>query len=162
MEKIVVLGVGNILMQDEGFGVRVVEEITRRYTFPEQVQLLDGGTLGMELLRFITGAEGLLIIDAVNGDSSPGSVYYFANEEVKRYFKQKVSMHELGVQDVLTALDLLEQPIKELAVLGVQPAVIDIGLELSETVQMAMEQAIAQTLAVLEAWGIKGLCRQSN
>lgn len=75
MEKIVVLGIGNILMQDEGFGVRVVEELTRRYTFPDTVEVLDGGTLGMELLRFIKGADRLLIIDAINGGSEPGAFF---------------------------------------------------------------------------------------
>lgn len=157
MKKIVVLGVGNILMQDEGFGVRVIEEITRRYTFPEHVQILDGGTLGMELLRFIAGVDCLLIIDAVNGGGQPGEFYQFANEEVKVYFKQKVSMHELGVQDVLTALELLAEPVKEIVVLGVQPAVIDIGLELSQIVQPTIEQAVLRTLAVLDSWGINYL-----
>ncbi len=157
MEKIVVLGVGNILMQDEGFGVRVVEELTRRYTFPDNVQVLDGGTLGMELLRFIKGADRLLIIDAVNGGGVPGTFYQFANEEVKAYFKHKVSMHELGIQDVLAALELLEQPVKEVVVLGVQPAVIDVGLEVSETVQPGVEKACIKSLDVLGSWGINSL-----
>ena len=157
MEKIVVLGIGNILMQDEGFGVRVIEELTRRYTFPDTVQVLDGGTLGMELLRFIKGADRLLIIDAVNGGSEPGDFFQFANEEVKAYFKHKVSMHELGIQDVLAALEVLEEPVKDVVVLGVQPAVIDIGLELSEIVQPSVEIAISRTLSVLGSWGINSL-----
>lgn len=157
MEKIIVLGIGNILMQDEGFGVRVVEELTRRYTFPDSVQVLDGGTLGMELLGFIKGADRLLIIDAVNGGEAPGTFYRFANEEVKAYFKHKVSMHELGIQDVLSALELLEQPVKDVVVLGVQPAVIDVGLELSQIVQSRVEQTLSQTINVLGSWGINYL-----
>ncbi|MDF2568532.1 MAG: hybD 1 [Sporomusa sp.] len=157
MEKTVVLGVGNILMQDEGFGVRVVEELTRRYTFTDNVQVLDGGTLGMELLRFISGANRLLIIDAVNGDGAPGKLYQFANEEVKAYFKHKVSMHELGIQDVLAALELIEQPISDIVVIGIQPAVIDVGLELSEVVQPGVDKAAAKTIEVLRSWGINCL-----
>ena len=157
MEQIVVLGIGNILMQDEGFGVRVVEELTWRYTFPDTVQVLDGGTLGMELLRFIKGADRLLIIDAINGGSEPGTFFQFANEEVKAYFKHKVSMHELGIQDVLAALEVLEEPVKDVVVLGVQPAVIDVGLELSEIVQASVDNAIWRTLSVLDSWGIN--CR---
>ncbi|HWR41513.1 HyaD/HybD family hydrogenase maturation endopeptidase [Sporomusa sp.] len=157
MEKIIVLGVGNILMQDEGFGVRVVEELTRRYIFPDNVQVLDGGTLGMELLRFITGADRLLIIDAVNGGGEPGELYQFANEEVKAYFKNKVSMHELGIQDVLAALELLEQPVNDVVVLGIQPAVIDVGLELSEIVQPGVVMAAARVLDILRSWGINCL-----
>ncbi|SMC82364.1 HyaD/HybD family hydrogenase maturation endopeptidase [Sporomusa malonica] len=157
MEKIIVLGVGNILMQDEGFGVRVVEELTRRYAFPDNVQVLDGGTLGMELLRFIAGADRLLIIDAVNGGCAPGEFYQFANEEVKAYFRDKVSMHELGIQDVLAALELIEEPVKEVVVLGIQPAVIDVGLELSEIVQPGVDKAAAKTIEVLRSWGINCL-----
>jgi hydrogenase maturation protease len=157
MGKIVVLGIGNILMQDEGFGVRVVEELTRRYTFPDTVEVLDGGTLGMELLRFIKGADRLLIIDAINGGSEPGAFFQFANEEVKAYFKHKVSMHELGIQDVLAALEVLEEPVKDVVVLGVQPAVIDVGLELSEIVQASVDNAICRTLRVLDSWGINCL-----
>ena len=157
MEKIIILGVGNILMQDEGFGVRVVEELTRRYRFPDNVQVLDGGTLGMELLRFVTGADRLLIIDAVSGGGSPGDLYYFANDEVKAYFKNKVSLHELGIQDVLAALELLEQPVREVVILGIQPAVIDVGLELSETVQPGVAATAGRVLDILQGWRINSL-----
>lgn len=157
MDKVVILGVGNILMQDEGFGVRVVEELARRYTFPDNVEILDGGTLGMELLRFITGTTRLLIIDAVNAGGKAGDFYHFANEEVKIYFKHKVSMHELGIQDVLAAIELLGQPIQEIVVLGVQPAVIDVGLELSETVKPCTFKVMNKTLEVLRSWGYKPL-----
>jgi hydrogenase maturation protease len=124
---------------------------------PDNVQVLDGGTLGMELLRFIDGADRLLIVDAVDGDGLPGKFYRFTNDEVKKYFKKKVSMHELGVQDVLTALELLEKPVSEVVILGVQPAVIDVGLELSPVVQSAMQPAIARTVEVLDSWGINCL-----
>jgi hydrogenase maturation protease len=157
MEKIIVLGVGNILMQDEGFGVRVVEELTRRYRFPDNVQVLDGGTLGMELLRFITGADRLVIIDAVSGGGEPGELYRFANEDVKAYFKNKVSLHELGIQDVLAALELLEQPVQEIVIFGIQPAVIDVGLELSETVQPGIAVTASQVVDILRSWSINCL-----
>ncbi|QDR80183.1 HyaD/HybD family hydrogenase maturation endopeptidase [Sporomusa termitida] len=157
MEKIIILGVGNILMQDEGFGVRVVEELTRRYRFPDNVQVLDGGTLGMELLRFVTGADRLLIIDAVSGGGSPGDLYQFANEEVKAYFKNKVSLHELGIQDVLAALELLAQPVREVVILGIQPAVIDVGLELSEAVQPGVAATADRVLTILQDWRINSL-----
>ncbi|MBP2634990.1 MAG: hybD 1 [Firmicutes bacterium] len=161
MEKVVVLGVGNILMQDEGFGVRTIEELSRRYVFPDNVEVLDGGTLGMELLRFIDGADRLLIIDAVNGDGQPGTCYQFSNEEVKSYFKKKVSMHELGIQDVLTALELLEKPVNDVVILGVQPAVIDVGLELSPVVQATVPPTVESVIDVLDSWGIKGDLNQT-
>lgn len=156
MEKVVVLGIGNILMQDEGFGVRTIEELGQRYAFPDNVEVLDGGTLGMELLRFIDGADRLLIIDAINGDGPPGTFYQFSNEDVKAYFKKKVSMHELGIQDVLAALEMLEKPVKDVVILGIQPAVIDVGLELSPTGQNAVPHTVKNIIGVLDSWGIKG------
>ncbi|MBP1765835.1 MAG: hydrogenase expression/formation protein [Firmicutes bacterium] len=99
-DKITVLGVGNILLQDEGVGVRVVEEMTRRFAFPENVEVLDGGTLGMELMRFLLGTDKLIIIDAIDGSLPPGSIYEFEKENVKKYFREKVSVHDLGIQDV--------------------------------------------------------------
>ncbi|HWR40284.1 MAG TPA: HyaD/HybD family hydrogenase maturation endopeptidase [Patescibacteria group bacterium] len=152
-EQITVLGVGNILMQDEGFGVRVVEDLQQCCAFPSHVQVLDGGTLGMELLRFLTQTDRLVIVDAVNGSQPHGSLYEFSGAEVRAYFKEKVSMHELGVQDVLAALDLLERPVRELVVLGVQPAVVDVGLELSPTVAECVVPVREKVLAWLRRWG---------
>lgn len=157
MKEITVLGIGNILMQDEGFGVRVVEGLTQRYAFPDNVQVLDGGTLGMELLRFISGSKRLLIIDAVDGDKSPGDFYQFSHHQVKAYFKQKVSLHELGIQDVLAALEIIEQPISDVTILGVQPAVIDVGLELTEVIKPKVDKAVNQTISILRDWGINCL-----
>jgi len=98
MKQITVLGIGNILLQDEGFGVKVVDELQRRYRFPDSVQVLDGGTLGIELMRFITGCEKLLVIDAIAGDGPPGSFYRLAGEAMQAYFTDKVSLHELGIR----------------------------------------------------------------
>lgn len=155
MEQITILGVGNILMQDEGFGVRVVEELLHQYTFPENVQVLDGGTLGMELLRFLVGTDKLVLIDAVAGGLPPGSLYQFNHDEVKAYFKDKVSMHELGIQDVLAVMEVLEKPAKEIRILGVQPLAIDIGLTLTPIVADAVENVVEKLLLVLKEWQVE-------
>jgi hydrogenase maturation protease len=155
MEKIIILGIGNILLRDEGFGVRVVEELTRRYRFPENVQVLDGGTLGMELLRYLMGADKLVLVDAVAGELPPGSLYEFKNEAVKAYFKEKVSMHELGIQDVLAALDILEKPIKEVMIIGVQPLSMEIGLELTTLLFPVVNQAVDKVIQVLTSWQVE-------
>jgi hydrogenase maturation protease len=155
MEKIIVLGIGNILLRDEGFGVRVVEELTRRYRFPENVQVLDGGTLGMELLRYLMGADKLVLVDAVAGELPPGSLYEFKNEAVKAYFKEKVSMHELGIQDVLAALDILEKPIKEVMIIGGQPLSMEIGLELTAVLLPVVNQAVNRVVQVLTSWQVE-------
>lgn len=155
MEQITVLGVGNILMQDEGFGVRVVEQLQAQYSFPNNVQILDGGTLGMELLRFLVGTDRLILVDAVNGGSPPGSCYQFNHDEVKAYFKDKVSMHELGIQDVLAVLEVLEKPAKEIKILGVQPLTVDIGLELTPLVAGVVDSTVDKLLMVLQEWQVE-------
>ena len=149
------LGVGNILMQDEGFGVRVIEELLSRYSFPENVQVLDGGTLGMELLRFLIDTDKLILVDAVSGDLPPGSIYQFNHDEVKTYFKEKVSMHELGIQDVLEVIEVLEKPAKEIRILGVQPLTIDIGLEMTTIVTEAVEHVVEKVLLLLKEWQVE-------
>ncbi len=154
-EKITVLGVGNILMQDEGFGVRVVEKLLAEYSFPEYVQILDGGTLGMELLRFLLETDKLILVDAVNGGLPPGSLYQFDHDQVKAYFKEKVSMHELGIQDVLAILEVVGKPTKEIRVLGVQPEVLDIGLELTPLVAETLEDVVEKLLFILSEWQVE-------
>lgn len=157
MEQITILGVGNILMQDEGFGVRVVEQLLREYTFPDNVQVLDGGTLGMELLRFLIGTDKLILVDAVSGGLPPGSLYQFNHDEVKAYFKEKVSMHELGIQDVLAVMEVLEKPAKEIRILGVQPLTIDIGLEMTPIVTGNVENVIEKLLLILKEWQVEAV-----
>lgn len=155
MKQITVLGVGNILMQDEGIGVRVVEQLLRQYTFPPNVQVLDGGTLGMELLRFLVGTDKLILVDAVAGNLPPGSLYQFRNDEVKAYFKEKVSMHELGIQDVLSVMDVLEKPVQEIMILGVQPLTIDIGLEMTPLVGKTVGIIVQKVLLALKNWQVE-------
>ena len=101
--EITVLGIGNIVLRDEGFGVRVAEYLMAHYTFPDRVQVLDGGTLGMELLRFVAGTKRLLLLDAVRGDKAPGETYRLAGTEVKAHFQDKLSAHEIGIQVDISA-----------------------------------------------------------
>lgn len=155
MKLTTVLGIGNILLRDEGFGVRVVEELTRRYRFPAAVQVLDGGTLGMDLLRFIAGSERLVIVDAIAGGGPPATFYRLAGEEVKAYFRDKVSLHELGIKDVLAVLAATDRPVAEVVVLGVEPASLDIGLDLTPEVAAAVEPVAAAVIAELAAWQLE-------
>ena len=155
MKPITVLGIGNILLQDEGYGVRVVENLSKRYRFPDDVQVLDGGTLGMELVRFLAGTKRLLIVDAINGDSPPGTFYRLTGEEVQAYFQEKVSMHELGIKDVLAVLGVTGQPVEEVVIIGVQPESLDIGLDLTPAVAATMDRVIAAGLAELVRWQVE-------
>lgn len=152
---ITVMGIGNILLQDEGFGVRVIDELHRRYSFPANVQVIDGGTLGMDLLRFVTGTTQLLVIDAIAGGGPPGTYYRFTGAEVNVYFQDKVSLHELGIKDVLATLEILDQPVDEVVVLGVEPAVLLLGLELTPVVAATVDTAVDAVIAQLAEWKVE-------
>lgn len=103
--RILVLGVGNILLSDEGIGVRVIEALEQRYVMPEGVEVLDGGTAGMELLEAMANRTHLIIVDAiVSRKSEPGALLLLRDEEVPVLFNNKISPHQLGLSDVLSAL----------------------------------------------------------
>lgn len=155
MKPITVLGIGNILLSDEGFGVRVVERLQAQYRFPETVQVLDGGTLGMDLLPFLMGTERLLIIDAIDGEKEPGGCYELSGAAVEAYFRDKVSMHELGIQDVLGVLNILEKPIQEVVICGIQPASLELCTEMTPLIQDAVEPMQARVLEILADWQVE-------
>jgi len=152
--RVLLLGVGNVLLSDEGLGVRLVEELRRRYRFSPDVELIDGGTLGIDLLYFIEGFDRLLLVDAVLGGSPPGTLYRFEGEEVKAYFRKKVSAHELGIQEVLAIAQMLGKAPKEIVLLGMEPESLEISLELSESVRSRFEELISAVLRELERWGV--------
>ena len=156
---IAVLGVGNVLLSDEGFGVRVLQELAKWFDFEPQIRLIDGGTLGWDLLNFLQGVEKLILIDAIDGKTIPGTFFVFKNEEVKKYFKRKVSGHEAGIQEVLAWFDLMGKPIKEVTVIGVQPQSLETGLELTPLVEKLVPKAVEEVLKQLQEWNIKVIKR---
>ncbi len=159
-ERIVVLGIGNTILSDEGLGVKALDVLKESYSFRPSVELLDGGTIGIDLLYFIEEADRLLVLDAVSGGKPPGSVYVFEHDEVKKYFRNKVSMHEIGFQEVMALLDLKGKELKEVVVMGIEPKVIDIGTELSPEVESAMPNLIDKALSRLEGWGVEVLLKE--
>ena len=152
---VTVLGIGNIILRDEGFGVRAVEYLEEHYRFSSDVRLLDGGTLGPELLHFLTGTEKLLILDAVSGDGAPGTVYRFENDAVMAHFQEKVSSHEIGIQDVLAWLTVTDRAIPNVVVLGMQPYDLSAGLTLSSPMEAALPAFAQRAAEELRAWGVR-------
>ena len=151
---VTVLGIGNIILRDEGFGVRAMEYLEEHYSFPQEVRLLDGGTLGPELLHFVTGTEKLLILDAVAGDAAHGTVYRFENDAVMAHFQEKMSSHEIGIQDVLAWLTVTDRAIPNVVVLGMQPYEVAAGLTLSSEMAAALPAFAHRAVEELIRWGI--------
>ena len=152
---ILVLGLGNTIMTDDGFGVRVVEALSSRFRFHGDVTLFDGGTLGHDLLPHLEEIQKLLIIDALQMQAPPGQVFRLEGEEVPRAFASKLSVHQMGVQDLLAVSELMGHLPPELVVWGVQPECIEMGTELTQTVAAALEPAIVGVVKELRRWGVE-------
>lgn len=152
--KILVLGLGNTIMTDDGFGVEVVTTLASRYHFQGSVQLLDGGTLGLDLLPYLEGVEALLIVDALDMRAAPGQIFRLAGDEVPRAFASKLSVHQMGLQDLLAVAELLGHVPRDLVVWGVQPESIEMGTALTATVAAAVEPVVTRVLDELRRWGV--------
>jgi hydrogenase maturation protease len=151
-----VLGIGNILYADEGFGIRAVEALHARYALPDSVRVMDGGTQGIFLLPWVRSATRLLILDAVDFGMAPATLRLVRGDDVPRYMgAKKVSMHQAGFQEVLASADLTGSLPAELALVGVQPKLLnDYGGSLTDGVRAQIEPAIALACRVLTDWGV--------
>jgi hydrogenase maturation protease len=152
--SILVLGLGNSIMTDDGFGVRAVNTLSSRYHFQGEVTLVDGGTLGLDLLPYLEGVESLLIIDALNMRKEPGRIFRLEGEEVPRAFASKLSVHQMGLQDLLAVAELQGHVPSRLVVWGVQPESIEMGTVLTKAVESAVEPVVQNVLEELQTWGV--------
>jgi hydrogenase maturation protease len=152
-----VLGLGNILWADEGFGVRTVEALNAAYRFPDDVRLMDGGTQGIFLLPWVRAAKRLLILDAIDFGLEPGELRVMHQEDVPRFMGvKKVSMHQAGFQEVLMSAQLADEFPEKISLVGVQPELLDdYGGSLRPVVRDRIPEAVAAAIAVLRDWGVK-------
>jgi hydrogenase maturation protease len=152
-----VLGIGNLLWADEGFGVRCVERLNAEYEFADTVRVMDGGTQGIFLLPWVRSATRLLIFDAIDFGLEPATLKLISGDDVPRYMgAKKVSMHQAGFQEVLSSAQLSGEFPSELALVGVQPELLnDYGGSLTDKVKAQVEPAVALACKVLRQWGIE-------
>ncbi|HEX6736150.1 MAG TPA: HyaD/HybD family hydrogenase maturation endopeptidase [Azonexus sp.] len=160
-KRILVLGIGNLLWADEGFGVRCVEALHAGWSFPDHVTLMDGGTQGLYLLPYVQEADCLLVFDAVDYGDAPGSLRVVVGDEVPRFMgAKKMSLHQTGFQEVLMAAELTGKLPGELVLLGVQAEELeDYGGSLRPSVRAQMVPALNRALDWLERWGVSGRLR---
>jgi len=163
MEKrILVLGIGNLLWADEGFGVRCVEALNAGWCFPGNVTVMDGGTQGLYLLPYVQEADCLLVFDAVDYGDRPGDLREVVGDQVPRFMgAKKMSLHQTGFQEVLAAAALTGKLPGELVLIGVQPEELeDYGGSLRDVVKAQMAPALNLALDWLERWGVVGSIRE--
>lgn len=155
--SILVLGIGNVLWADEGFGVRCVEALASAVALPEHVRLLDGGTQGLYLLPFLEEAEALLVFDAIDYGLEPGTLKLVRDGEVPAFMgARKMSLHQTGFQDVIATAQLLGRCPHKLTLIGCQPVELeDYGGGLRPQVAAAIPGALDLARAELAAWGVE-------
>src|SRR3990172_52879 len=153
--SVLVLGLGNILLQDEGVGVRVVEQLQRRYRIAGAVEVLDGGTAGMSLLEHIRNRDHLIVVDAVKTGQVPGTVITLSGDEVPAFFQSRVSPHQMGLADMLAALELMGEKPADVTVIGVEPKDLDVGLELSDLISARMDALVERLVGKLRSLGLE-------
>lgn len=151
---ILVLGIGNLVMSDDGIGVRVVQRLAERYRFPAGVTLLDGGTLGLDLLPKLEGVTRLLVLDAIETGGRPGTVVRLADDEIPIAMATKISPHQMGLKDLLSVAMLMGFDPEEMVLWGVQPERIEMGMELSPAVAARLDTMEENVLRELGRWGI--------
>lgn len=149
-----IIGLGNILLKDEGVGVHTVNAIRERYSFSPDVEIIDGGTLGLDLLHFFEGKDQVLILDAVDFHKEPGYIGVLDDENIPSALFAKLSVHHIGLSDVLFAAKLLNFTPAKLRLIGIQPESIEVGLDMTASISGKMDQLIDLVIQTLKEWNI--------
>ena len=155
VKNILVIGMGNVLMQDEGVGVRAVEELESRYIIPEGVAVVDGGTAGMELFDPIRNCDQLIVADAINTGDAYGTLVRIANEDVPAFFQTKLSNHQLGLSDLLALLTLKGEVPKHIAIIGMVPHSLENKLGLTPEATMGLAGMVNMLVDELAELGVE-------
>jgi hydrogenase maturation protease len=151
----IVLGLGNTLNRDEGLGVHAVRALeTRLGKSARQVEFLDGGVLGLNLLPWVEECSHLLVLDAINACQQPGTLIELKREEIPLYSGIKLSDHQVTFQEVLGLAAFRGCLPSELYMIGIQPADLAVGTELSPTVLATLPQMIEQAIKILQEWNL--------
>lgn len=154
--KIAILGVGNTLLKDEGVGVRVVQELERSYSFPPEIDVIDGGTSGPHLLDLFSDYDDIIIIDVVKGGEKPGTIYRFSLDQISGETGMGLSIHQMGVFEVFSQARLLgKEP--RVTVIGIEP--LDMsgwGMELSPVIEQKIPRLIQLIIEELYTRQITG------
>jgi hydrogenase maturation protease len=150
----VVLGIGNILNRDEGVGVRALEELRRRSDPVPQLELVDGGVMGLALLPLVEECADLLVLDAIDAGEEPGSLIELGGDDIRLFTGIKMSEHQITFQEVLGLALIRDRLPARLHLLGVQPADVAIGLEMSPAVAATVPALLDRAVAVLGRWGL--------
>ncbi len=153
--KILFIGLGNILLRDDGVGVHVIRRLQEKYCLTPYVEVIDGGTMGLDLLPFFETADKVLIVDAVDFGIKPGHIGEIENDEIPNFVRSKFSVHQIGLSDLLSVLKMMDIRPSKICLIGIQPESIDAGLNMTDRISLKMDQVINMAIRKLEEWGVR-------
>lgn len=158
-----VIGIGNILWADEGFGVRAVEAYHKKFSDDQRVRVIDGGTLGAYLINEVMDAKRVLIFDCCDFRDKPGALKLLRNEDIALWSSTKISAHQAGMNDVLVMAALEGYEPQAISVIGVQPLELnDYGGSLTEVVAGKIDQALELAKTEMIVWGLEPTLRKEH
>lgn len=145
-----ILGVGCLLFSDEGFGIRVIEKLEETYTFPDNVSVVDGGVLGVNLLGVISLADQLIVVDVIRNKGNPGDVYRLTGDQIPERIRAKNSIHQVDFLEALTLCQALDK-VPETVIVGVEPLDIDtLSIELTSVTAAKVAPMVDMVLSELD------------
>jgi hydrogenase maturation protease len=149
----VVIGLGNPIMADDGLGIAALERLREAWDIPAEVELVDGGTWGMNLLPLIEDAARVLLIDAIEIGAAPGTEIVIPRDRLPRYLATKISPHEVDLRDVLALAELRGTLPEYTTAVGLQPARVELSTELSDVLRDRLDQLVVTVVGLLAQWG---------
>ena len=153
--RVLVLGIGNILLSDEGVGVHVINRFQETLVIPDEVQVIDGGTMGLDLSPYFEGKTDVVVVDAICADGQkPGTIRRFSGSEVMTMLGERISPHQIGLSDLLACTAVDTQLPENIVLLGIVPESLDTSLDLSPAIQAKVDDLVGLIRVELEAVGI--------
>ncbi|MBI1200946.1 MAG: hydrogenase maturation protease [Rhodopseudomonas sp.] len=151
--EVLVLGLGNVLLGDDGLGAAAVARLERRYHIPEGVHLEDGGTLGMALLGMIADTRHVILVDAVRTESPPGTLVRIDGEDVMDAVRDRLSPHQVGVADLLDSAHLIDSYPASVTLLGLVPETIELSVQRTGAVETGLDALVEAVVREVESLG---------
>jgi len=153
--RVLVLGIGNILLSDEGVGVHVINRFQETFAIPDDVEVIDGGTMGLDLMPYFEGKSHVIVVDAMCADGQePGTIRRFSGRQVMHMLGERISPHQIGLSDLLACTEVDSQLPEHVVLLGIVPESLDTGLEMTATIQTRVDVLVALLRDELEACGL--------
>jgi hydrogenase maturation protease len=153
--EILLIGLGNILLKDDGVGVYVIRAVKEKYCFTPGVEMVDGGAMSLDLLPLFEERGKILIVDATDFGREPGHIEEIAGDDIPLVLQSKLSVHHIGLFDLLLAARLMEIKPSKICLIGIQPQSVAVGLEMTEQIRDKIEDLIDLTIKKLEEWNVR-------